>query len=115
MAKWLYKPVSMLVGILDSIIAGLIFKRVWTMIRPHDDTPKATDAWRGWGQILLAAGLHGAIFALVRAAGERGAAVGARRFTGYWPGAQREQSGQPDETAQAEQGVQPPDGPHSRD
>jgi hypothetical protein len=27
----LYKPVSMLVGILDSIIAGLIFKRVWTI------------------------------------------------------------------------------------
>jgi hypothetical protein len=36
--------------------------------------------------VLVAAALQGAIFSLVRAAVNRGAAEGTRRLTGYWPG-----------------------------
>ena len=36
--------------------------------------------------MLLAATLQGAIFALVKAAVDRGAAEGARKFFGFWPG-----------------------------
>jgi hypothetical protein len=50
-----------------------------------DDAPRATDAERGWAEILAAAALQGAIFALVRAAVERAGATGVRRVTGYWP------------------------------
>jgi Protein of unknown function (DUF4235) len=96
MAKLLYKPMGMLIGMLGSMIAGRIFRRVWTLIRPRDDTPKATDAWRGWGEVLLAAVLQGAIFALVKAAADRGAAEGTRRLTGVWPGDESQQSGKPD-------------------
>jgi hypothetical protein len=38
--------------------------------------------------------LHGAIFALVKAAVDRFAAEGTRRLTGIWPG----DEGQPDES-----------------
>ena len=96
MAKLSYKLIGMLAGMLGSMIAGQIFRRVWTLIRPHDDTPKATDAWRGWGEVLLAAILQGAIFALVKAAADRGAAEGTRRLTGVWPGDESQQSGKPD-------------------
>jgi hypothetical protein len=40
--------------------------------------------------------LQGAIFALVKAAADRGAAEGTRRLTGIWPG---DEGQQPDEPA----------------
>jgi hypothetical protein len=43
-------------------------------------------ARRGYGEVLLAAALQGAIFAFVKAALDRGAAVATRKVTGFWPG-----------------------------
>jgi len=86
MIKLLYKPVDVLVSILGGLLAGAIFKRVWKLTAREDQAPKATDARRGWREVLLAATLHGAIVALVRAAADRGAAEGTRKLTGVWPG-----------------------------
>jgi hypothetical protein len=86
MIKLLYKPVGMLVSVLGGIVAGAIFKRVWKVTAREDHAPKATDARRGWCEILLAAALQGAIFAVVKAALDRGAAEGTRKLTGIWPG-----------------------------
>ncbi len=86
MIKLIYKPVGILVSVLGGLLAGMIFKRVWQVVGREDDAPKATDARRSWGEILLAAGLQGAIYALVKAAIDRGAAEGVRKLTGVWPG-----------------------------
>jgi len=86
MVKLLYKPVSALVGVLGGIIAGVIFKRAWKIIGRGDDAPRPTDRRKGWHEILLAAGLQGAIFAVVKAAIDRSAAEGTRKITGVWPG-----------------------------
>lgn len=86
MIKLLYKPVGMLVSVLGGMLAGAIFKRVWKIAAREDDAPKATDAERGWREILLAAALQGAIFALAKAAVDRSAATGTRKVTGVWPG-----------------------------
>jgi hypothetical protein len=48
--------------------------------------PSATDEERGWGEILAAAALQGAIFALVKAAVDRAGATGVKKVTGEWPG-----------------------------
>jgi predicted metal-dependent enzyme (double-stranded beta helix superfamily) len=93
MIKLLYKPVGMLVSVLGGMLAGAIFKRVWKMAAREDDAPKATDARRGWREILLAAALQGAIFALVKAAVDRAAAEGTRKVTGVWPGDEGQQAG----------------------
>ena len=85
MIKLLYKPVSLLVSVLGGVLAGAIFKRVWKLTAGEDEAPKATDAQRGWREVLLAASLQGAIFALVKAAVDRAAAEGVRKFTGTWP------------------------------
>jgi hypothetical protein len=66
------------------LLAGLIFKRVWKLIG-RGDAPKPTDERRGWGEILLAAVLQGAIFALVKAAADRGAAEGRAGSPGSGP------------------------------
>ena len=83
--KVAYKPVGMLLGIGAGIVAGAIFKQVWKVAAGDDDAPDATDEERGWGEILAAAALQGAIFAVVKAAVDRGGAAGVRRLTGRWP------------------------------
>ncbi|MER7622240.1 DUF4235 domain-containing protein [Streptomyces sp. NPDC126503] len=82
----LYKPVSLTVGTAGGLLAGAAFKRVWRLLG-HDDTdaPNATDEDRRWGEVLLAAAIQGAIFALVKAAVDRGGATAVRRLTGAWP------------------------------
>jgi Protein of unknown function (DUF4235) len=93
MIKILYKPVGMLFSVLGALLAGAIFKRVWKIAARDDDAPKSTDAQRSWREVLLAAALQGAIFAVVKAAVDRGAAEGTRKLTGVWPGDDGRRSG----------------------
>jgi hypothetical protein len=86
MMKMLYKLANVLISVLGGVLAGAIFKQVWKVAFGEDDAPKATDADRSWREILLAATLQGAIFGLVKAAIDRGAAEGTRKVTGTWPG-----------------------------
>jgi hypothetical protein len=85
MNKVLYKPVGFALGAVAGLVAGFLFKRVWQAVADEDDAPDATDEDRGWGEILAAAALQGAIFAIVKAAVDRGGAEGVRKLTGHWP------------------------------
>jgi len=80
-----YKPLGLLLGIAAGAVAGLIFKQVWKLASGDDDAPDATDENRGWGEIIIAAALQGAIFAVVKALVDRGGATGVRKITGTWP------------------------------
>ena len=92
-AKMVYKPADLVAGMLASLVAGLIFRRVWSVVEPGGDAPKATDRERGWLEILLAAGLYETIFALIKAVMDRGTAVGTRKLTGTWPGHEGQRPG----------------------
>jgi len=92
MIKLVYKPVSLLVSVLSGVLAGAIFKQLWRVSAREDDAPKATDARRGWHEILPAAALQGAIYAVVKAAVDRGAAEGTHKLTGVWPGENGQQA-----------------------
>ncbi|CAN3985549.1 DUF4235 domain-containing protein [Kitasatospora purpeofusca] len=85
MVKILYKPLGLLFGALGGVLAGAAFKRLWALFGHEDEAPRATDQDRGWNEVLTAAALQGAVFALVKAAVDRGGAVGTRRLTGTWP------------------------------
>jgi hypothetical protein len=84
--KVAYKPVGLLLGAGAGMMSGLIFKQIWKIAGRDDDAPNATDEDRGWAEILAAAALQGAIFAVVKAAVDRAGATGVRRATGQWPG-----------------------------
>jgi hypothetical protein len=84
--KLLYKPVGLLVGAGAGVVAGFVFKKVWQVASGQDDAPDALDQDRDWIEILVAAALQGAIFAVVKAVLDRGSAAGVRRLTGAWPG-----------------------------
>ena len=85
MKKLMYKPLSLAASVAGGVIAGAIFKRVWKLIADEGEAPKATSRDYGWGSVLAAAALQGAIFAVVKAAIDRGGAEGVRKLTGEWP------------------------------
>ncbi|MER7707147.1 DUF4235 domain-containing protein [Kitasatospora sp. NPDC097605] len=86
MVKILYKPLGLLFGALGGVVAGALFKRLWALLDHGDDAPSATDEDRTWREVLTAAALQGAVYALVKAVIDRGGAAGTRRLTGTWPG-----------------------------
>ncbi|QMU76699.1 DUF4235 domain-containing protein [Streptacidiphilus sp. PB12-B1b] len=85
-ARIAYKPVGMALGAVSGLLAGAVFKQAWKLTGHGDSAPEATDRERGWQEILLAAALQGAIFAVVKAAVDRGGAAATQRLTGTWPG-----------------------------
>ena len=80
-----YKPVGALLGVAAGVIAGVLFKQAWRIVAGEGDAPDATDEERAWGEILAAAALQGAIFAIVKAAVDRAGATGVRKVVGSWP------------------------------
>lgn len=86
MSKLLYKPANLLASLIGGMLAGVIFKRLWKLAAGEEKPPEATDAARGWLEILAAATLQGAIFAVIKTAVHRLAAEGTRSLTGAWPG-----------------------------
>jgi hypothetical protein len=86
MIRILYKPVSMIVGMLSGMLARAIVMRIWKAAAHEDEVPRATDARRSWAAVLLAAAVQGTVYAVVKAAFDRGAAEGFHKLTGFWPG-----------------------------
>lgn len=84
--KLAYRPVGLLLGAAAGMVASAASARLWRMATGGDDAPDALEEDRGWGEILLAAALTGAVFAVVKAAVDRAGAQGVRRVTGNWPG-----------------------------
>ena len=82
----LYKPFGILFGVLGGLIGGAIFKQVWKLVSGEEDAPAAKESEYSWAEVLPAAALQGAIFALVKAAVDRGGAQGFQKLTGVWPG-----------------------------
>lgn len=81
----MYKPFSIAFSVGGGLVAGAVFKQVWKRLAGEDDAPHPTSRDYGWGEVLAAAALQGAIFAVVRAAIDRGGAEGVRKLTGSWP------------------------------
>jgi hypothetical protein len=86
MAKLLYKPVGIILGVLGGLVAGALFKRIWGLAAHEADSPKATDQDRDWPEIIAAAAIQGAVFGGVKALVDRAGATGYERLTGTWPG-----------------------------
>ena len=84
--KMLYKPLSLAFGVAGGVLAGIVFKQVWKLVAGEDAAPEATSEDYGWGEVLTAAALQGAIFAVVKAAVDRGGATSVKKLTGEWPG-----------------------------
>ncbi|MER6445359.1 DUF4235 domain-containing protein [Streptomyces venezuelae] len=85
-SKIAYKPVGLTLGAAGGALASVAFKQLWKWLGHEDDAPNATDEDRTWREVLIAATLQGAVFAVVKAAIDRSGAVATKQLTGTWPG-----------------------------
>lgn len=86
MARVLYKPLGLIFGVVGGMLAGSLFKRIWGAVAHEEEAPEATDATKGWGEVVAAAAVEGAVFGGVKAVIERAGATGFAHLTGAWPG-----------------------------
>jgi hypothetical protein len=86
MGKMLFKILGFFSGAFAGMLASAIVKKLWQVTPGEDEAPEATDTRRSWGEILIAAAVQGAIFAVIRAAVERVTATGAEKLAGEQPG-----------------------------
>jgi len=86
LARLAYKPIGILAGLLSGMLAGALFRALWARLGPEGEAPKATDADRGWAEVVLAAAAQGAVFGAVRSAVDRAGATAFAQATGAWPG-----------------------------
>jgi Protein of unknown function (DUF4235) len=85
MIRLLYRAFGIGFSVPGGVLAGALLKRVWKLLAGEDEAPKATEEDRTWGEVLTAAALQGAIFAVVKAVVDRAGAKGVQRLTGTWP------------------------------
>ena len=83
--KALYAPFGILFGVIGGLIGGQIFKQVWKLIAKEEDAPSARESEYGWKEVLPAAALQGAIFAVVKATVDRKGEQGFQELTGVCP------------------------------
>jgi hypothetical protein len=77
-SKLLYKPLALLASVLGNALAGAVFKKAWKIATHEDQPPEVTGRQGSWGEVLLAAGMRGAIFGVITAAASRGIEQGVR-------------------------------------
>lgn len=87
-AKMLYRPVGLASGLLGGLVASQIYRQVWKRLAHDgkDDAPKALSTEYPLKELVIATAIQGAIYALVKAAIDRGGARLFERLTGEWPG-----------------------------
>jgi hypothetical protein len=86
-AKVAYRPIGLVSSIAGGLVAGMVFKQVWKRVGDDEaDAPSALQSEYSWREVLIAAAVQGAIYAVVKAAVDRGGARAFERWTGEWPG-----------------------------
>ena len=85
-AKFAYRPIGLIGGILAGSLSGLVFKQIWKAVSNQDDAPSALQSEYRMREVVLAAAIQGAIFAATKAAIDRAGARGFTKLTGSWPG-----------------------------
>lgn len=87
-AKLLYRPIGITGSILAGVAAGQVFKQVWKRTSRGEgaDAPKALESEYAMREVVAAAAVQGAIFAVVKAVVDRSGARLFQRATGEWPG-----------------------------
>jgi Protein of unknown function (DUF4235) len=88
MSKLIFRPVSIVAGVLAGLLGRKLFQRVWGVV---DDAqpPKPEQRPVAIGKLALALVLEGALFRLVKGLADHGSRQAFSRLTGAWPGESR--------------------------
>lgn len=83
--KLLYKPFSIIAGIIAARLGRVLFRALWTRV-DRSEPPKPTAPDESFTKVVGAAALEAATMASVGAAADRVAAEAFHHLTGVWPG-----------------------------
>jgi hypothetical protein len=83
--KFLFLPVSIVLGLIAGLLGRKIFEQAWGLI-DEEEPPDAKHREISFMKLILALAIEGAIFRLVKGLTDHGARRGYARFTGTWPG-----------------------------
>lgn len=83
--KLLYKPFSLIAGVIAARLGKAIFKSLWARVDEREP-PKPTAPEASLTKVVGAAALEAATMASVAAAADRAAAGAFHHLTGVWPG-----------------------------
>lgn len=86
LAKVAYRPSGLAGSMLAGAVAGAVVKQIWRRLSNQDDAPGALQSEYRLRSVLASAALQGAVFAVTKAALDRGGARLFERATGAWPG-----------------------------
>ncbi len=81
-AKIAYKPIGLIISVLGGVLASVVFGQLWKRISGEDEAPDATSDDYGTREVLAAAALQGAVFGVVKAAVDRAGIKGVRKLVG---------------------------------
>ena len=71
LTKIAYKPFGLAFGVLGGLIAGKVFGLIWKRVSGEDETPQPLSDDYSTREVLIAATLQGAVFALIKTAVDR--------------------------------------------
>ena len=83
--KFLFLPVSIVLGLVAGLLGRKIFEQAWGLI-DEEEPPDAKHREISVPKLLAALAVEGAIFRLVKGLTDHGARRGYARVTGTWPG-----------------------------
>lgn len=86
LAKIAYRPVGLAGSVLAGAAAGALVKQIWRRVAHEDDAPAALQSEYRLRTVLIGAAVQGMVFAVIKAALDRGGARLFERVTGAWPG-----------------------------
>lgn len=94
MIKLIFRPFSVVAGLLAGTIGKRLFRRLWRLL-DDKQPPQAEQRSIPIGKLALALIVEGALFRLVKGLADHGSRRAFAHMTGAWPGEQAESS--PDE------------------
>jgi hypothetical protein len=89
LTKLVFAPFAALGGVLAGLIGKKVFRAVWSLV-DDQDPPEPGVREAPWPKVVTALALEGVIFRTTRGVVDRSARELFARFTGLWPGEQRE-------------------------
>jgi hypothetical protein len=85
MSKLIFRPVSIVAGLLAGLVGKKLFKGLWRVLDKHEP-PKPEERPVALGMLALALAIEGALFRLVKGLAEHGSRHAFSQLTGSWPG-----------------------------
>lgn len=83
--KFVFTPISILLGLLAGLVGKKIFEKLWGLV-DDEEPPRSEHREFSWPKLIAALVFEGAIFRLVKGLTDQGARRSFAKATGSWPG-----------------------------